>query len=74
MRVSGKEKEEIGTLHMNWIITRIIFPHARSKVTTDKIMFALRRAPAVCVESEFRLRHCFLIVIRWQSVPDGISV
>lgn len=57
---------------MNGLLHVSSSPHARSKVTTDKIMFAvlLALAPAVCVGIwNFGLRALLLIVIRWQSVP-----
>lgn len=57
---------------MNGLLHVSSSPHARSKVTTDKIMFAvlLALAPAACVGIwNFGLRALLLIAIRWQSVP-----
>ena len=57
---------------MNGLLHVSSSPHARSKVTTDKIMFAvlLALAPAVCVGIwNFGLRALLLIVISMAVCP-----
>ena len=57
---------------MNGLLHVSSSPHARSKVTTDKIMFAvlLALAPAACVGIwNFGLRALLLIVISMAVCP-----